>query len=95
MKPLSAVAIAFLITLAACNRAQNASTATGGDPAEANLASTDQSSTAPPPADTTSYAANQVADTSAQPVEAPDPPPPLPDYSQPPCPGDDYIWTPG
>src|SRR5580698_4669270 len=26
---------------------------------------------------------------------APDPPPPLPDYDQPPCPGDDYIWTPG
>ena len=25
----------------------------------------------------------------------PDPPPPLPDYSQPPCPGDNYIWTPG
>ena len=26
---------------------------------------------------------------------APDPPPPLPEYDQPPCPGDDYIWTPG
>lgn len=26
---------------------------------------------------------------------APDPPPPLPDYEQPPAPGDDYIWTPG
>ncbi|MGB6610178.1 MAG: hypothetical protein WBE63_10615, partial [Acidobacteriaceae bacterium] len=26
---------------------------------------------------------------------APDPPPDLPDYDQPPCPGDDYIWTPG
>ncbi|HZP03559.1 MAG TPA: hypothetical protein VFB43_01575 [Terracidiphilus sp.] len=24
-----------------------------------------------------------------------DPPPPLPEYDQPPCPGDDYIWTPG
>jgi hypothetical protein len=30
------------------------------------------------------------------PVEyAPDPPPPLPDYQQPPAPGDDYMWTPG
>jgi hypothetical protein len=26
---------------------------------------------------------------------APDPPPPLPDYDQPPCPGDGYLWTPG
>jgi hypothetical protein len=30
------------------------------------------------------------------PVEyASDPPPQLPDYQQPPCPGDDYMWTPG
>jgi hypothetical protein len=28
-------------------------------------------------------------------VEAMDPPPPLPDYSQPPCPGDNYMWKPG
>jgi len=26
---------------------------------------------------------------------APDPPPPLPEYDQPPCPGDGYEWTPG
>lgn len=26
---------------------------------------------------------------------APEPPPELPDYQQPPCPGDNYIWTPG
>ncbi|HTY83228.1 MAG TPA: YXWGXW repeat-containing protein, partial [Silvibacterium sp.] len=31
-----------------------------------------------------------------EPVDtAPEPPPPLPDYDQPPCPGDDYMWTPG
>jgi hypothetical protein len=31
-----------------------------------------------------------------EPVDtAPDPPPPLPEYDQPPCPGDDYVWTPG
>jgi len=30
------------------------------------------------------------------PVEyAPDPPPDLPEYQQPPCPGENYIWTPG
>jgi hypothetical protein len=27
--------------------------------------------------------------------EAPQPPPPLPAYSQPPCPGEDYLWQPG
>jgi hypothetical protein len=26
---------------------------------------------------------------------ASDPPPPIPDYDQPECPGDDYEWTPG
>ncbi len=26
---------------------------------------------------------------------APEPPPEIPDYDQPPCPGDDYIWAPG
>src|SRR5580698_1990350 len=31
-----------------------------------------------------------------EPVDyATEPPPPLPSYDQPPCPGDDYIWTPG
>lgn len=70
-----------------------------------------QSQPAPAPASGQSYAPpagdsysaqqyNQSApyDQSAsyeQPVEASEPPPPLPDYSQPPAPGDDYIWTPG
>ena len=30
-----------------------------------------------------------------QPVYAPEPPPPIPEYEQPYCPGDNYIWTPG
>ncbi len=35
-------------------------------------------------------------DYQTRPVEyAEDPPPPLPEYEQPPCPGDGYIWTPG
>src|SRR5579859_3381669 len=35
-------------------------------------------------------------DNYDEPVEyATQAPPPLPEYDQPPCPGDDYIWTPG
>jgi hypothetical protein len=35
-------------------------------------------------------------DNYDQPVDyASQAPPPLPEYDQPPCPGDDYIWTPG
>ena len=34
-------------------------------------------------------------DYSGQQVYASQPPPPLPEYSQPPCPGDNYMWTPG
>ncbi|MGA2714847.1 MAG: hypothetical protein ABSG41_17235 [Bryobacteraceae bacterium] len=33
--------------------------------------------------------------SNEQPVYATQPPPPLPEYDQPPCPGDNYIWTPG
>src|SRR5450759_2127270 len=40
---------------------------------------------------------NGYQDTSyGQPVlQAQESPPPLPEYSQPPCPGDGYLWTPG
>ena len=64
-----------------------------------------------PPSDSGSYAAQQPSgddsgqysqdqsgdyDSYDQPVEyAPQAPPPLPQYDQPPCPGDGYIWTPG
>ncbi len=33
--------------------------------------------------------------TSQETEEAPEPPPPLPVYEQPPCPEEGYIWTPG
>jgi len=95
LKPLTVVAIAFLASLVACNHAQNTSTASTADAENGNLAPVDQSAAAPPATDTSAYPAGEAADTSAQAVEAPDPPPPLPDYSQPPCPGDDYVWTPG
>jgi WXXGXW repeat (2 copies) len=56
----------------------------------------------PPSPETGSYGAQPYDDSAdesdygVQPEQtAPEPPPPLPDYDQPPCPGDDYIWTPG
>jgi hypothetical protein len=57
---------------------------------------------APPPADSGAYSdqgSDQDLDDASygeQPVAtAPEPPPALPDYQQPPAPGDDYLWTPG
>src|ERR1700677_203748 len=57
---------------------------------------------APAPADSGSYSdqgSDQDVDDASygeQPVAtAPEPPPALPDYQQPPAPGDDYLWTPG
>jgi hypothetical protein len=74
-------------------------------PAEPSSAPNPQSDAAPAaPADASQDAApadyaapsdDAGVDTSAQTVEAPDPPPALPEYDQPACPGDDYLWTPG
>jgi hypothetical protein len=42
------------------------------------------------------YDAGEEDTSYGQPViEATQPPPPLPEYSQPDCPGDGYLWTPG
>lgn len=81
------------------------------DPAEANIAPISNASTTESGAPESGSAAapapqsDQYADQSGpsgdydsydQPVDyAPQAPPPLPEYDQPPCPGDDYIWTPG
>ena len=90
---------------------QTGNVTAAGDPANGNLAaaSTDQyaapvqqtppvaasgESYAPPPA--ADYGSDYAQDASyQQPVQASQPPPPLPDYDQPPAPGDDYVWTPG
>jgi WXXGXW repeat (2 copies) len=45
------------------------------------------------PADQGYY--DQDAYDNEPPVYADEPPPPLPNYEQPDCPGDDYLWTPG
>ena len=55
----------------------------------ANVAPTSPVDYSAPPIDDGS------SDFDQQAVEATEPPPPLPQYDQPPCPGDNYLWTPG
>jgi len=109
---------ALLLGMTACSKSQDAASSQGatqaqaGDPANGNLAASDQAQ-APPdqsassapaptyaaaPSDAPAPADNSYADASydaSGSVYATEPPPPLPEYEQPPCPGDDYIWTPG
>ncbi len=77
----------------------NESAQSGGYEASAPAPSDSGSSPAQGPAyDQGQSSQDQSGDYDSydQPVEyAPQPPPPLPEYDQPPCPGDDYIWTPG
>ncbi len=99
------------VGLAACNKGQNqaqtqaaeqqAANVTSGNPSDGNLAPMAQG-TPPESSSGESYAPppeydqdNDQAASYEQPVQASEPPPPLPDYEQPPCPGDDYMWTPG
>lgn len=71
----------------------------GPDPAAVNQAPVGPSYTSePPPSDQANGSATEPEDSNyaEQPeVNAPQPPPALPEYIQPPCPGDGYIWTPG
>ncbi|HEX3745966.1 MAG TPA: hypothetical protein VHW09_18625 [Bryobacteraceae bacterium] len=99
MKPLAIASVTLLLGLAACSSSQTAlppdASADGG---AGNLVPV--ADTAPTTAQTTDAAyvpaAAPVEQTYGEPVvESPQPPPPLPQYSQPPCPGDDYAWTPG
>src|SRR5215471_14747756 len=77
---------AALVVVTGCNRAQNQ----GPDPANANMAPTSQTEPVAP-----SEAPVQSGGYEAQLNQAPAPPPPLPQYSQPACPGENYMWTPG
>jgi hypothetical protein len=84
-----------------CSRTQNQ----GPDPASANMAPADQSGQGAEPQAAAIPAQeaqqhqppleSQSGGEEQQVSEAPQPPPPLPEYSQPPCPGDNYLWTPG
>ena len=90
-------------TQAAQNPPDQPANVTSGNPADGNLAPDNQSAAQPqetPPvaASGQSYAPPPPDEDNAsydQPVEASQAPPPLPDYDQPPAPGDDYVWTPG
>ena len=105
--PLTALALAVALCAAGCHSnpdAANADTQNmAQDPANANLAPASDTSTSAPasepaPAAQTAPASYESSpeDTGEQPVaSAPQPPPALPEYSQPLCPGDGYIWTPG
>jgi len=68
---------------AAVNQAPDSSAAPAGD---------SYTTEAPPPADQSPDDANYAEQPTATATEAP---PPLPQYVQPPAPGDGYIWTPG
>ncbi len=79
------------------NLAPASDTTTAAAPAAAP-----QAAPAPQPASSSAAPATDASyestpeDTGEQPVaQATQPPPPLPEYSQPACPGDGYIWTPG
>ncbi len=108
---LTAAYIALMLGVAGCNKSntqdanaqsQPAQTDQSQDPADsANLAPTDGTQTAQQGSQDQNYSNNDYnadyQDASyGQPVlQAQQPPPPLPEYSQPPIPGDGYLWTPG
>ncbi|HEX4030829.1 MAG TPA: hypothetical protein VHX20_10730 [Terracidiphilus sp.] len=76
-------------TSAPAGAAETQSSATTAAPA--STAAYDDSS-ALPPAEDSADEADYGIEPEATATEAP---PPLPEYQQPPCPGDGYIWTPG
>ena len=90
-KGFSFVIALILASLTACHNGQSPSAVYANGNPDGNLASPNASSQ---PA--SSYSETGTAAGSyEQPIEAPEAPPPLPEYSQPPCPGENYIWTPG
>ena len=95
-----AAAAAFCVAAVAQDQGQDPSQ--DQDPAAVNVAPSGPSYTteAPPPQAQEQQGAPAPGpddqDYAEQPTEtAPQPPPALPDYQQPPPPGDGYIWTPG
>src|ERR1700733_12115660 len=95
------LAALLFAALTACNKTQTQpAESANGNPADGNLAPAEQTGThqtpsSPQTADNYYPSAPSAEYANEPPVQATEPPPPLPDYSQPPCPGDNYLWTPG
>jgi WXXGXW repeat (2 copies) len=85
------LAAALVLGLAGCNRAQYQ----GQDPASANMAPAVQTEPVARDLAPQNQGAVQNSGYEEQASWAPAPPPPLPEYSQPECPGENYMWTPG
>ena len=89
------VSVFLFSGITACNK-QNQAAGISGNPADGNLAQVAQSDY--PPSSGASYSGGSYqspAPSYEQLAESPEAPPPLPEYSQPPCPGENYAWTPG
>src|SRR6202451_2772124 len=82
---------------AAANLAPTTATPTSGTNDQQQPAQATQQNNPPAPDQTNSSDNYDAEDSSyGQPVvQDTQPPPPLPEYSQPDCPGDGYLWTPG
>ncbi len=91
---LPLLALAAVLFAAGCHKDQaNLIPVDSSDPASVNQASGDTGTAAYAPA---SGQPTAEEDNGVQPVAtATEPPPPLPQYDQPPAPGDGYEWTPG
>src|SRR6185312_10563520 len=104
-------ATAISLGLAGCSKTQSVSAAGPQDadgnlapvgdynnPAPPPYAAQAAPATVPPnsePSYEGAYAYDDTGDDNGSLVYAPEPPPALPVYEQPPCPGENYIWTPG
>ncbi|HEX4230669.1 MAG TPA: hypothetical protein VHZ07_18480 [Bryobacteraceae bacterium] len=64
-------------------------------PSQQTYAQQPQPSSANQSYDQNYAAGTDDTDSGEQPVYADQPPPPIPEYTQPACPGENYIWTPG
>jgi hypothetical protein len=85
------IVAALALGIASCNRDQ------GPDPASANMAPDGQAAPGGQPGGQLAQneAPLQNAGYQQELSEASEPPPPLPSYSQPECPGENDLWTPG
>ncbi len=101
---LAALVLTIAVGLAGCrgnNQQQSEQNAAPNsqaqDPAQINQAPTGEQTASSEPESSNYPSDNYYPEYSSSEAaeQAPDPPPPLPEYNQPECPGPDYLWTPG